>query len=123
MLDYHLDQNTGILSIRPTEKLTVEDFKTLTTDGDAYLGSGRNLAGLLLAVERVPGWDSFAAVVQHIRFVRDHQKRIARVAVVTDNSLLKIPPQIAGHFAHPEFRVFPSADHAGAENWLKSAPS
>jgi hypothetical protein len=123
MLDYHLDQNTGILSIRPTEKLTVDDFKTLTTDVDAYLGGDRNLTGLLLTVERVPGWESFAAVVQHIRFVRDHQKRIARVAVVTDNSLLKIPPQIAGHFAHPEFRVFPSADRSGAEEWLKSAPA
>jgi hypothetical protein len=123
MLDYNLDQNEGILSIFPMEKLTEADFEALTTEVDAYLSNHDSLTGLLLTIEHVPSWENFAAVVQHIRFVRDHQKRIARVAVVTDNSLLKIPPQIAGHFAHPEFRVFPRADLSRAENWLKGGPA
>ncbi len=67
-----------------------------------------------------PGWENLAALIQHMRFVRDHQRRIARVALVTDK-FLKIPPEIAAHFAHPEFGVFASGDRAGAVDWLKRA--
>jgi hypothetical protein len=123
MLDYNLDQEEGILSICPMKKLTAADFEALKTEVDDYLSNHDSLTGLLLTIEHVPSWENFAAVVQHIRFLRDHQKRIARVAVVTDNSLLKIPPQIAGHFAHPEFRVFPRSDLSRAENWLKGGPA
>jgi len=56
-----------------------------------------------------------------MRFVRDHQGRIARVALGTDNSFLKIPPGIAAPFAHPEFGVFAGGDRAAAVDWLKRA--
>jgi hypothetical protein len=42
-------------------------------------------------------------------------------AVLTDNLLLKIAPEIAAHLAHPEFCVFASRDRAGAVDWLKGA--
>ena len=86
-----------------------------------HLSSHDNLTGILLSVAHFPGWENLAALIQHMRFVRDHQRRIARVALVTDNSFLKIPPEIAAHFAHPEFGVFASGDRAGAVDWLKRA--
>ena len=121
MLDYNLEKASGILTIEPKAPLTVNDFKALTADVDRYLASHDTLTGVLLGVAHVPGWENFAAFIQHMRFVRDHQKRIARVAVLTDNSLLKIAPEIAAHLAHPEFRVFASGDRAGAVDWLKGA--
>jgi len=120
MLDYHLDKTSGIVSLEPKGPLTVDDFAALTADIDGYLATHNNLTGLLLSVEHVPGWESFAALVQHIKFVRDHHKRVARIAVLTDNSLLKIAPEIAAHFAHPEFRIFASDERAGAVEWLRS---
>ncbi|ARN82623.1 STAS/SEC14 domain-containing protein [Methylocystis bryophila] len=121
MLDYHLDKTSGVLTLEPKGPLTVDDFKALTADVDGYLASHLTLAGLVLKIEHVPGWESFAALIQHVTFVSNHHERVARVAVLTDNSLLKIAPEIAAHFAHPEFRVFASGDRAGALNWLKSA--
>jgi hypothetical protein len=120
-LDYDLEKASGILTIEPKAPLTVDDFKTLTADVDRYLASHDTWNGILLGVAHVPGRENFAAFIQHMRFVRDHQKRIARVAVLTDNSLLKIAPEIAAHLAHPEFRVFASGDRAGAVDWLKGA--
>ena len=119
MLKYHLDDTVGILSVEPKAPLAAEDFRALTADVDAYLTSHESLTGLLLSVTHFPGWESFAGLFEHMRFVRDHQKRIARVAVVTDNPRLKILPQIAAYFAHPEFRVFAGADRVGALAWLK----
>lgn len=121
MLDYDLDKTSGILTLEPNGPLTVEDFNAITADVDGYLSDHSNLTGILLTVAHVPGWESFSAVVQHMRFVRDHQQRISRVAVLTDNPVLKIPPQIAALFAHPEFRVFGSGDRDNAMNWLKAA--
>jgi hypothetical protein len=121
MLDYGLDKTSGILTLEPKGPLTVEDFKAITADVDGYLSDHSNLTGIMLTVAHVPGWASFSALVEHVKFVRDHQKRISRVAILTDNSVLKIPPQIAAHFAHPEFRVFGSADRGNAMNWLKGA--
>jgi hypothetical protein len=121
MLDYNLDQTSGILALEPKGSLTVDDFKALTADVDAYLAGHDNLTGILLTVAHFPGWESFAALVQHMRFVRDHQKRINRIALLTDNSVLKIPPAVAAHFAHPDFRVFASGNRAAAMNWLKDA--
>jgi hypothetical protein len=121
MLDYNLDNTSGILTLEPKAPLTVADFKALAAHVDGYLASHDNLKGILLSVPHVPGWENFAALVQHMRFARDHHKRIARVAVLTDSSLLKIVPEIAAHFAHPEFRVFGSGERVGAVDWLKGA--
>jgi len=121
MLDYGLDKTSGIPTLEPKGPLTVEDFKAITADVDGYLSDHSNLTGLMLTVAHVPGWASFSALAEHMKFAFDHQKRISRVAVLTDNPLLKIPPQIAAHFAHPEFRVFGSGDRDNAMNWLKGA--
>jgi hypothetical protein len=121
MLAYDLDTTSGILALDPNGPLTVDDFKAITAEVDAYLSDHSNLTGILLTASHVPGWESFSALVEHMKFVRDHQKRISRVAFLTDNPVLKIPPQIAAHFAHPEFRVFGSGDRDKAMNWLKGA--
>jgi hypothetical protein len=76
------------------------------------------LSGLLIEAPSFPGWEDFAALIEHFRFVRDHHKKIHRVAAVTDNSFLKVAPRIAAHFAHPEIKVFGGAEKARALAWL-----
>ena len=101
MIDYNLDKTSGILTLEPKSALTVNDFKSLTEEVDGYLANHDKLTGMMISIAHVPAWENFAALVQHLRFARDHHKRIARVAVLTDNSLLKIAPKIAAHFVHP----------------------
>ena len=77
MLNYDLNKTAGILALEPKGPLTVDDFLALTADVDGYLSSHDHLTGILLTVAHVPGWENFAALVQHLRFVRDHHRRIA----------------------------------------------
>lgn len=121
MLDFHLDQTAGILRIEPKAALTAADFKAVAGQVDAYLATHPRLNGLMLSAEHFPGWDSFAALMEHLRFIREHQKRIARIAVLTDNALLKILPQIAAHFVAPEIREFALGEQDQALAWLRSA--
>ena len=54
-------------------------------------------------------------------FVRDHHRKIERVAVVTDSAILAFAPKIAEHFAHPEIKAFRSHERANALAWLQGA--
>src|SRR5215472_7012169 len=63
-------------------------------------------------------WEGLAALIEHMRFVRDHHRNVDRVAVVTDSTILSIGPKVAEHFAHPEFKVFRSGEKANALAWL-----
>ena len=119
MLTFELLRDKGILVVQPSAPLQAEDFRSLTATVDPYITERGQLAGLLIEAPSFPGWDSFGALVQHLRFVRDHHRSIKRVAAVTDSGFLKVMPRIAEHFAHPEIRVFDGAEKARALAWLE----
>jgi len=122
MVRFELLKDAGILVIEPRAALSEDDFKAVASAIDPYIEEHGKLTGLLVDAPSFPGWDSFGALVQHLKFVRDHHRKIDRVAAVTDNAFLKIAPRIAEHFAHPEIRVFASAERAQALVWLQGRP-
>jgi hypothetical protein len=65
-----------------------------------------------------PGWEDFAALLSHLRFVRDHHRRIRRIAVVSDSALLSVAPKLVGHFVSAQLRTFEAADRSAALSWL-----
>ena len=77
------------------------------------------LTGLLIDAPSFPGWDSFGALIEHLRFVHNRHRNIDRVAAVTDSTFLKIAPKIAQHFAHPEIKRFAGGEKEKALEWLK----
>jgi hypothetical protein len=118
MISFELLRDKGILVVEPQGPLEAADFRRLAEAVDPYLADQGTLSGLLIEAPSFPGWEDFAALIEHFRFVRDHHKKIHRVAAVTDNSFLKVAPRIAAHFAHPEIKVFGGAEKARALAWL-----
>jgi hypothetical protein len=118
MLKFELLRDVGVLVVEPRDALTAEDFKAVAQAIDPYIQENGQLTGLLIDAPSFPGWESFAAFIEHVRFVRDHHRMIDRVAAVTDSPILTVAPKIAEHFAHPEFKVFRSDERAGALTWL-----
>jgi len=119
MIKFELLRDIGVLVLEPNNALSTEDFQEISRVIDPYIREKGNLTGLLIEAASFPGWDSFGALIQHLKFVRDHHRKIDRVAVVTDNEFLKIAPRIAAHLAHPEIRVFVGNDRAQALAWLQ----
>lgn len=113
--------DTGILEVRPLQRLESSDFEGLTREVDAYLEDEGELNGVLICAESFPGWSDFAALLSHLRFVRDHQRRIRRVAVVSDSAFLTILPRVAEHFVQAEVRHFDYGDRDAAVAWLRGA--
>ena len=109
-----------ILVITPEGSLEKTDFETLSKEVDPYIEAMGTLNGLMIYSESFPGWENFAAVLSHIKFIKEHHHNIKKVAAVTDSGFLSILPRVAGHFVQAEVKHFPYQDKDAALDWLKS---
>jgi hypothetical protein len=118
MLKHELLSDKGILIVTPEGPLEQADFEAIASVADPYIESNGALNGLMIYTESFPGWNDFSGLVSHIRFVKDHQKAIKKVAAVTDSGFLSILPGIADHFVKAEIRHFEYDDRDDAMEWL-----
>ena len=122
MIQHELLRERGILILKPEGALQAEDFTALAGAVDPYIEQHSELAGLVIDAPSFPGWENFAALLSHVRFVRDHHRRIRRIAVVSDSTLLAVAPKIASHFVSAEVRTFDAGDRAAALAWIEAGP-
>ncbi len=118
MIEYDLDSEHSILEVRPKSALDKDDFVELAKAVDPYIEASGDLAGLIITAPSFPGWDSFGAMVTHIRFVRDHHKHVKKVAVVTDSLVGDAAQHLASHFVSAEIRHFPAGEIEQARQWI-----
>lgn len=123
MIHHELLRDEGILIVTPEGPLESMDFEVLAREVDPYIEEEGKLNGLMIYAESFPGWDNFAALVSHVKFVKHHHQNIRKVAAVTDSGFLSILPRVASHFVHADVRHFGYRDKEGALNWLKSRNS
>jgi len=118
MIESSLDADHSILYVRPQSALAEEDFVQLARTVDPYIERTGGLAGLILEVRAFPGWESLGAMAAHFRFVRDHHRRIKKVAVVTDAALGTLAEKLASHFVAATIRHFPAGERDTARQWI-----
>jgi len=119
MLTHELLRDEGILILQPQGPLQAGDFTSLASVVDPYLHEHGTLRGIMVDAPSFPGWDSFAALVSHLRFVRDHHRLIGKIAAVSDSPILSVVPQLASHFVKAKIRHFSANDRATALAWLR----
>jgi stage II sporulation SpoAA-like protein len=120
LIDVKLLSDKGILVITPQGALTADDFRKVAVVADREIAEKGGLAGLLIHADSFPGWDSFGSLIEHLKFVRDHHRKIARVAAVTDSGFVKVARVVATHLAHPDIRQFPPDQADRALAWLET---
>jgi SpoIIAA-like len=118
MIEFDLDTAHSILLVRPQSALDKTDFVELAKAVDPQIEATGDLAGLIINAPTFPGWDSFGAMVNHFRFVRDHQKHIKKVALVTDSQFGDVAEHLASHFVSAKIRHFPGAELDQARQWI-----
>jgi hypothetical protein len=120
MIEYDLDKEHSILLLQPKSPLEEEDFVKLAQAVDPYIEATGGLAGLIIEAPAFPGWDSFGAMVTHFRFVRDHQKHVKNIGVVTDSHLGGFAEHLTSHFVSAEIKHFPAGQVEAARQWISS---
>jgi hypothetical protein len=121
MIEHMLDRVNAVLYVRPTSALDEADFAELAGSVDPFIEQSGDLAGLVIEAPSFPGWDSFGAMAAHFRFLRDHQKRVKRIALVTDSVLGDVAEHLASHFVSAEIRHFGAGDIESATAWVNNA--
>ena len=120
MVHHELRRQEGILVVRPLGPLEAKDFAAMSQDADAYIESQGSLKGLMIVAEKFPGWEDVQGFVAHVKFVRDHHKKIKRIAFLSDSKFLEYVPQLADHFVRAEIKHFGTGDETSALEWLNA---
>jgi len=120
MLIVKLDEENSIVSIEPTGSLDVKDFQAAASTIDPFIEKCGQLNGLIIHTESFPGWDSFSALVTHLKFVKNHHAKIKRIAFVTDSFIGSLAESLVSHFVEANIKKFPYADLDEANQWIIS---
>lgn len=101
-----LPEAGGVLVIEVEHPLRVPDFDALAVTADGWLERHAELAGVVVHAREFPGWENAGSLLRHVRFVRDHHRKVGKVALAADSRLAALVPQLANHFVRAEVRRF-----------------
>ena len=118
MVQVELRSDNGVLIVKPLGPLAVEDFVAIGHTADGYIESRGALNGLIICFKVFPGWKNVQGLCSHLRFVRNHQREIKKVAFVTNSKIVKFVINIVKYFVHPEARYFKYNQESSAMQWI-----
>ncbi len=113
------DPKVAVLT--PEGALNTSDFEALEAAIDGSINEHDVVPSLVVLLDHLPHWESFAAMGRHFHFVQVHHKIIRKVAVVGDGALVGLAPQMADMFAAAKVRHFPADKKGAAIDWAKAA--
>jgi hypothetical protein len=118
MLSVKIDEASGIAILEPEGALSKTDFQSAAAIIDPFIEKTGRLNGVIVHTASFPGWDSFAALLSHLTFVKDHHKKISRVALVTDSVIGNFAEAVVSHFINAKIKVFPFQELGKATLWI-----
>jgi hypothetical protein len=121
MISVKIDEEKGVVILEPAGILGKTDFDSVANIIDPYIDKFGLLTGLIIHVEHFPGWESFAALSSHLTFVKEHHKKISRVALSTNSVIGNFAETIGSHFVNAKIRVFPFQELELAKAWVVSS--
>ena len=117
MLRISEDTARNCLLLEPSGALAQKDLDALAARFDAYVNAHDRIPNLVVRAVSFPTWTDFAALLKHLRFIREHHRMVRRVALVSDARALDIAPRIASRFVSADIRHFPAAELDAALAW------
>ena len=118
MLEVIFDDKAGVVTLKPGGVLTKNDFLAVAQSVDPYIEEKGSLKGIIIHAEGFPGWDSFGALIAHLKFAKDHHKNITKIALTTDSSIALFAQKLAGHFIDADIKHFPFEQLEESKLWV-----
>ena len=118
MLKVDFIEPEGIAILEPDGKLSENDFKSAAKMIDPYIEKAGKLNGLIIHTKSFPGWDSFSSFITHMKFVKEHHKKVSHVAFVTDSPIGRIAEDVASHFVNAEVKSFAFDELEASKKWI-----
>ncbi len=118
MLKVELDEVEGIAILEPDGELSKSDFISASKIIDPYIESVGELNGIIIHVQSFPGWDSFSSLIAHLTFVKEHHKKVSRIAFATDSPIGSFAGNIANHFVNAKIKKFEFSELETSRKWI-----
>jgi hypothetical protein len=118
MIQHHLDPATSILLVKPQSALDKNDFVEMARGrrpADRGPRRPRRADHRGAALSRL---GQFRRARQHMRFIRDHEKHVKKIAVVTDSHLGDVAEHLTSHFVSAQIKHFPAGEVDQARAWI-----
>jgi hypothetical protein len=120
---HRLLADAGVLVVEPTRPLRAEDFDALSMAVDPWIEANGTLRGIVVHTRGFPGWQNLGSFLRHMRFVGDHHRRVARVALAADGALAEMAPSLSDAFVQAEVKHFGYDRLDDAIAWARTSPS
>jgi energy-converting hydrogenase Eha subunit G len=109
--------STNVLQIIVPDKLQAEDFRQLAPQIDTIISQYGKIR-LLIDASGFNGWENMAAFKNHVRFIKDRQKKVERIAAIAGHSWQHWLIGTARMFLHPEIEVYNKGRESDALQWI-----
>ena len=115
-----LDKDSKMVILELKEHLSKDDFLYAKTLIDPFIAKEGSLSGLILYSKDFPGWDSFSAFKTHMEFIKEHHKKVKKLAFVMDSFIGTIAQNVGSHFVDTEVKEFKYSELNKAKEWITS---
>jgi hypothetical protein len=122
-VSHRLLPESGVIVVEVTQALRAQDFDALAFTADAWIEAHGELQGLVIHTREFPGWENLGSFLRHVRFIRDHHRKVKRVALASDTKLASLAPMIAEHFVQAEVKSFEYDERERAIAWASGLAS
>ena len=109
----------GVIVVEVKQALRAQDFDSLAFTADAWIEAHGDLQALVIHTREFPGWENLASFLRHVRFIRDHHRKVKKVALASDTKLASLAPSIAEHFIQAEVKSFGYDELDAAIAWAE----
>jgi hypothetical protein len=107
----------NVLRIAAPDKLKTDDFRQIAPQVDSII-SRYGKVRLLIDASGFNGWENIAAFENHAGFVKNHQQKVDRIAVIVAHDWQHWLIGAVRVFLHPEVRAFDKSHESEALKWI-----
>ena len=119
MIEIQTNASNGLIEATVTGQLRADDFGSVAPQVDKFIEQ-HDKVSVLLDLTGFHGWEDVAAARTHFRFIKDHHKRIERIAVVANKTWQHWIAAVIGTFISAKEKCFDANQKDEARNWLTS---
>ena len=105
------------LKIVVPDKLKADDFRQIAPQIDSLISQHGKIR-LLIDASAFNGWENIAAFEKHAGFVKNHQQKIDRIAVIAAHEWQHWLIGAIRIFVHPEVRAYDQSHASEALRWI-----
>jgi len=98
-------------------KLKVDDFRQIAPQVDSIIRKYGKIR-LLIDASQFSGWENIAAFENHAIFVKNHQDRVERIAVIVGHDWQHWLIGMVRIFVHPDVRAYGQGQESEAVQWI-----